>query len=242
MNDEVSLLIQDRLEKAVNYNRWIFETVRPYLGRRILDVGCSVGNITRLFVEHGVDLVIGVDANARAIERINRTLGPSGCFRGLCLDAAELDPAAFADEKIDTISCLNVLEHIRDDLRLLQSFYVTLVSSGRLILLVPALQVLYGSMDIADHHYRRYSRQGLSDLIRRAGFQVDRVFYMNFVGVVGWLLNGRLFKRRLIPEKQLQAFDRIVPLLRRMEGLVPPPIGQSLIGIGVKRDGDDPLG
>ena len=234
MDDEVSLLIQDRLEKAVNYNRWVFETVRPYLGRRILDVGCSVGNITRLFVEHGVDLVIGVDANAQAVERINWTLGPLGCFRGLCLDAAELDPTMFAAEKIDTVSCLNVLEHIEDDLRLLQAFYATLVNSGRLILLVPALQALYGSMDIADHHYRRYSRAGLSDLIREAGFRIDRMFYMNLVGIVGWLMNGRLLKRKLIPEKQLQVFDRMIPLLRRIERLMPPPIGQSLVAIGVK--------
>lgn len=100
MDDENSLLIQDRLEKAVNYNRWIFVTVRPYLGRWILNVGCSVSNITRLFVEHGVDLVIGVDANAQAVERINRALGPLGRFRGLCLDVAALDPTMFAAEKI----------------------------------------------------------------------------------------------------------------------------------------------
>lgn len=233
-DDEDSLLIQARLEKAVNYNRWIFETVRPYLGRRILDVGCSVGNITRLFVEHGVDLVIGVDANARAVERINQALGSSGRFRGLCLDVAELDPTMFTAEKIDTVSCLNVLEHIEDDLHLLQACHATLVNSGRLILLVPALQALYGSMDIADHHHRRYSRAGLSDLIREAGFRIDRVFYMNLVGIIGWLMNGRLLKRTLIPEKQLQVFDRVIPLLRRIERLTPPPIGQSLVAIGVK--------
>lgn len=234
VDEEESLLIQARLEKAVNYNRWIFETVRPYLGRRILDVGCSVGNITRLFVEHAVDLVIGIDANARAIERINRALEPSGCFRGLCLDVAELDPTMFATEKIDTVSCLNVLEHIEDDLHLLQAFYATLVNSGRLILLVPAVQALYGSMDIADHHYRRYSRAGLSDLIRKAGFRIDRLFYMNLVGIAGWLINGRLLKRTLIPEKQLQVFDGMIPLLRRIERIMPPPIGQSLVAIGVK--------
>jgi hypothetical protein len=67
-----------------------------------------------------------------------------------------------------------------------------------------------------------------------AGLHVERVFYFNLIGIVGWFLNARLLQAHRIPPRQLRAFDAIVPALR-FEDVVPLPVGQSLIAIGARR-------
>ena len=100
------------------------------------------------------------------------------------------------------------------------------------MILVPALQAIYGEMDRALGHYRRYGKDSLGRIFRSAGFRVERLLWFNRVGVVGWWFNGRIRKVTRIPLDQLKRFDAIVPWLR-MERVVPLPFGQSVIGVGI---------
>lgn len=128
-----------------------------------------------------------------------------------------------------------MLEHIEDDLRALSQMHALLIPRGRLVLLVPAFQFLYGSVDRALGHYRRYTRKDLLPTIQRAGFFIERSFYMNVVGMAGWFWNNRIIKRTEESGKQIGVFDRyIAPLAEFTERLVPPPAGLSLIAVGRK--------
>jgi hypothetical protein len=102
---------------------------------------------------------------------------------------------------------------------------------GRAVVLVPAFQELFGSLDHELGHRRRYTRSNLSQQMSEAGFQVERAFYFNLVGTFGWWLNARLRKAPRIPVEQLRYFDTLVPILR-LEDRVPLPFGQSVIAIG----------
>ncbi|MBI4518023.1 MAG: methyltransferase domain-containing protein [Deltaproteobacteria bacterium] len=226
-----SLAIQRRLQKAEHYNRWIYEAIRADLGRRILDVGCAVGNVTRRLLESDPELVIGLDADPAALAELERSCGGNRVLRTHCLDVTSAELTALTAERLDTITCLNFLEHIEDDRGLLRSFWQLLEPGGRLILLVPAFPWLYGSMDAADHHLRRYRRHELELAITAAGFSLRRTAYMNMLGVAGWYLNGVVLRRRLLPARQLGLFDRLVPLLRKLEGAIGPPFGQSIIAV-----------
>jgi SAM-dependent methyltransferase len=143
--------------------------------------------------------------------------------------------ARFQHYQLDTVVALNVIEHIADDVEALRSMAAMLQPGGRAVVLVPAFQRLYGSLDRELGHVRRYTRTNLSQRMSEAGFRVERTFYFNLVGMIGWWVNARLRKVPRIPTEQLGYFDTLVPILR-LEDLVPLPFGQSVIAIGAIGD------
>jgi len=136
------------------------------------------------------------------------------------------------------VLCVNVLEHIREDGVALRHIREVLVPHGRLLLLVPAGKYLYGTLDRALGHYRRYEREELAARVRDAGLRPVQVRYMNLAGIPGWFLNSRVLKRTLLPQGQLRWFDRLAPLFIRSERMLRRwwdlPVGQSLICIAEK--------
>jgi hypothetical protein len=100
-----------------------------------------------------------------------------------------------------------------------------------LLLLLPAEKYLYGTLDVALGHYRRYEPAELRELVRATGYQIERLRYMNLPGILGWFLNGRVLRRQLLPRPQLALFNLLGPVFEAVEGVVPPPRGQSLLAI-----------
>ena len=222
------------MSSAQNYRTWMYNRIRPFIGRRVLEVGCGIGNFTSLFLDR--DLVVATDVYAPCVEQLRIRLSGNPCVVPMKLDIS--DPAALALEEyeFDTVVCLNVLEHIEDDLSALSHMHHALKEGGRLVLLVPAFQFLYGTVDRSLDHYRRYTRKNLLPRMREAGFEIERSFYMNVIGMAGWFLNNRVLKRTEENADQINFFDRyIAPIADRTERIVPPPFGLSLIAIGQKR-------
>jgi hypothetical protein len=124
-----------------------------------------------------------------------------------------------------------VLEHIEDDRAALEALRKLLVPGGRIVLIVPALHALYGSIDRAIGHHRRYTRREVTAVLSAAGLEVEHVSYFNLLGVPGWFLNARILQRRTIPGLQARLNDRLVPLLR-IERRFRPPLGMSLLAVG----------
>lgn len=87
-----------------------------------------------------------------------------------------------ADESVDYIYALNVLEHISDDGNALRMLHRKLRPGGKLLIYVPAFQSLYSSMDALVGHYRRYRGDGLRSVVQRAGFEVETVAYADVIG------------------------------------------------------------
>ena len=174
----IGLQIQERLSSVDRYNKWIYQSIRPYLGNRILDVGCAIGNITRYFLDR--ELVMGLDVSDEFIERIAVYFSKYPNFKAVKHDISDEKVLQLKNEKIDTVVCLNVLEHIKDDNLALQNIYEILSDCGRLILLVPAIKLLYGTMDSADNHFRRYSKKEIRTLIANCGFSIQKHYFMNF--------------------------------------------------------------
>jgi hypothetical protein len=97
--------------------------------------------------------------------------------------------------------------------------------------LVPALPGLYGSLDRALGHVRRYTSRELRTKFDRGGLRMRHLEYFNLAGLPGWWLTGRVLRREMIPAASLRLFDMLVPLFR-LERLLPWRLGQSLIAIG----------
>ncbi len=217
-----------RLSRAERYNRWMFEQLAPWLGQRVLEIGAGIGSFTRFLLDR--PLVLATDLNPRYLRILANTFERHTRVEVAPLDLRTFDPAPLAARGIDTVVCLNVLEHVEDDRAALRRLHDALVPGGRLLLLVPAHPRLYGPIDRAVHHFRRYGRADLVGRLEEAGFHVERTIFFNRLGVLGWFVNGTLLRRGRVPGLQVRFQNLLVPLLRA-EARVPMPFGLSLIAI-----------
>ena len=232
---DVGAITLRRMAALTPYNRWLHERFERFLGDRILEVGAGVGNQTRFFVdERGLVIASDVEAHylreltARFAERSNVRIA-SFRFPLSCAAKEELIAS-----KVDTIVCLNVLEHIEDDSATLRDFAAVLPSGGHLVLVVPALKALYGTLDQHLSHFRRYSMDELHARVTESGFAIERLQFLNRPAVPGWWLNSRVLKRRVMPRGQLKLFKWIMPLLK-LEERHPPRFGLSLLALATRR-------
>lgn len=232
---ETTTMLGDSLEKlqaAKNYHRWIFDLCRPYLGRRLLEVGCGLGTMTGHLLACG--RVLATDINPQWLNYVrDQWPGPQGAETAVW-DVSEQESAAVRAFRPDTIVCVNILEHVADDRRALEYMFRLLPPGGRLVLFVPALSALYGSLDREADHFRRYCKRGLEALAREAGFRQETLHYVNLTGVPGWWLNCRVLKRRVFSTWQISLYDRIVPFIAWWEKRLKPLLGQSLFYVGRK--------
>jgi SAM-dependent methyltransferase len=220
------------MQAAPRYNRWQYDRVAPFLGRRVCEVGSGIGNMSTLFLDGGPELLVLTDTDPYYREALEQRFADK---QDVVVEELTLpDYAAgnrFQKFALDTVVALNVIEHIADDVEALRCIRNMLRPRGRAVVLVPALERLFGSLDRALGHQRRYTRHSISDRMRQAGFRVERVFYFNLVGTLGWWLNARIRRVPRIPLAQLRYFDRLVPMLR-IEDLIRLPLGQSVIAVG----------
>jgi len=222
-----------RMGKLEPYNRWLADRFRGALGRRVLEIGAGFGNMTRQLL--GRELVVASDLDPVALEYLRGAFRdePEARIASYRFPVSGEQRAEIRALGIDTVVCLNVLEHIEDDAGTLADFFALLPSGGRVVLIVPALARLYGTLDEHLHHFRRYEKEELSEKLHAAGFVVEDCRFLNRLGIIGWYLNGKILRRKVLPSGQLAAFRLALPLLRREE-TNPPSTGMSLLAVGRK--------
>ncbi len=222
------------MTRAVNYFAWQARLAMEPLGKRIVEVGCGIGNFTRMIADR--ELVVGVDIEEACIAEHERRFAGQGNVQSMVLDA--MDPAflQLKEHQPDSVVCLNVLEHIEDDLGTLRAFASILPNGGKAVLMVPAFMGLYGPIDKYLGHYRRYTLASFEETASRAGFAAPTLRYMNMVGFFGWWVNAKILKRTEQSEGQIDFFDgTIVPVLEKLETAITPPFGQSVFAVLEKR-------
>ena len=223
--------------KAKNYHRYIYKNIKPFLGNRIIEIGCGPGIFSRWLQQK--EELAAIDISYDDIQRLkkDRTFNDKVVF--IQDDIAKFNSFSLCMQKRpDTIVCLSVLEHIEDDDKALENFYSLLKhQKGRLILFVPAFKTLYGRMDKLAGHFRRYNKKELIEKLKGSNFYIEKIFYLNSLGVVVWPLSNLLIKPDNIDEKSISLcflfYDRfIVPVLDKVEGFAKPLFGLSIIAIG----------
>ena len=233
-NEPATFRTVRRLDSLKRYNKWIWERVQPYVGQRVLEVGAGSGTMTRFL--YGRELIVATDRETGYIDRLRNA------FRrrpGIIVERCDLDQDSCLDLSryaFDTVTCINVLEHTEDDAGALRRVYQLLIPAGRLIVFVPAGRDLFGSLDRSVGHQRRYERGELIERLQSAGFEIESVAYQNRVAKIAWWLNSKILHRRELPLAQSRIFDRLVPLLKALEGKN-PSTGLSLIAVGRKPGG-----
>jgi SAM-dependent methyltransferase len=222
--------ILDAFANAPNFNRWMADTIRPYVGKDVLEIGAGMGNLTRLLLP-GRKRYVATDVDREHLERLRARLSHRPRLETAELNAADAECQEAYRGQMDTVVCLNVLEHIEDDSGALKNIRSMLRDGGRAVILVPCGQSIFNSLDEELGHFRRYSEDRLRQKMTGAGFNVETVLRFNRASRPGWWLNGTVIKRRTISRIQLKNFDRLVWLVRRIDAYLPWP-QTSIIGIG----------
>lgn len=220
------------MERASNYFRWQLDIMSSHIGSRVLEVGCGIGGFTHALLER--EQIVSVDLEPQMINQLQQQLAHQSNWQGHVADVTDMNfPSVIAPYRCDSVVATNVIEHIEDDVLALETIRQVLPSGGTVAVLVPAHAWLYGAYDAAVGHFRRYTTTDLSAKVRRAGLAVDKVFYFNMVGAIGWFVNYRVFRVGRVNQgtvQQVQLFDTfVVPVARRLEGIIAPPFGLSVV-------------
>jgi SAM-dependent methyltransferase len=230
LSDEFAALDLHQMQLAVRYTDWLARQIQPHCGRRLLEVGAGIGNIASRLVRSS-EYLCALEPNPACFERLATRLAGMPGFECRPWGIDDCDLEFVTGREIDTVVCVNVLEHIENDMEAVERMRGMLHgAAGRIVLVVPAVPAAYGPIDAALGHFRRYTPARVRAVLGQAGFSVEHLQYSNVIGLLGWLVNARLARRVQQSDTQIRLFDRvIVPWSSLLERWVPPPIGLSLI-------------
>ncbi len=221
------------IEKANKFNKWMYETIKPYSKGRILEIGCGIGNISEFFINDNFDIVLS-DLRDNYIEIVKNKF----TNEIIKIDLVDVDFDTKHKDLIgtfDTVFALNVVEHIKDDHKAIENCKKLLKNQGHLIILVPAYQTLFNNFDVELEHYRRYTQKSLKQLIKANQLNIIKTFSFNVIGILGWFVSGSILKKKTIPEGQMGLFNKLVPVFKLADILTLKKIGLSVICISVKK-------
>lgn len=216
---------------ARNWKAYFAVLLAPYIAGRVAEVGAGLGATTEALCDPArvqTWLCIEPDRTMAAELQHRRALGqlPERCevFSGCLADLP-------AEPQFDTILYIDVLEHIEDDRRELETAAARLTAHGRVIVLSPAWPHLYSPFDRKIGHHRRYTKRRLADL-DVAGLEVEAAYYADCAGYCASLANRLLLRQNLPSPAQVLFWDRrLVPVSRLLDPVFAWKLGRSVIAI-----------
>jgi SAM-dependent methyltransferase len=222
----------DALAEAKNYYGWVMRQFEPWLGPTVIEVGAGIGTFSEFLLSSPrVGHLVAIEPATNTFPVLAERFAEDPRVRVISGYLGQHSAALSAN----AVVAVNVIEHVLDDVAFLGEAKAAVVPGGSLLLFAPALPAIYGSLDEAFEHHRRYTASSLRAAIEDAGWTVRRISYMNIAGIAAWFVAGRILRKTSIAPHDARAYDRfIVPWLSRVESLVPPPIGSNLLAVATK--------
>ena len=219
------------MSRAKRFNRWMADTIQPFVRGDVLELGAGIGNLTMLLTSGG-HRYVATDTDEESLNELRARLEYRPDVEAGFFDFSRQEEVAKFERSADTVVCLNVLEHVAEDRAALANIRRCLRPRGIAIVLVPQGPGLFGSIDEVLAHKRRYTKNELVEKMAGAGLRVERVLEFNRATRPGWYFNSRVLRRKTISSVQLGVFDLLVPVWRKVDARLPWP-ANSLIAIGV---------
>lgn len=229
-SEETNLRMMEQID---NYANWQFDVLKKHITGDVLEIGAGVGTITRRILAKKDVTSCSVTEISKENHKYLMTH-----FTGKCQYISDINlerelPYGFVG-RFDTVFSSNVMEHVRNDKVFFANCVKCLKPKGKIVKLVPAVMTLFGTIDVADNHYRRYDYADLKKLAETNRLNIKQLFYMNLAGAIGWAYHGKFLKRKTHIAGDLKAMDAVSPVLQKIEGVVRPPLGISLILVAEK--------
>lgn len=220
----------DAMEQAPQFNQWMYESVKPWLGSRVAELGVGRGNMSKfirrhehvLLTDYRLDYLTGLQDKWSELRKLR---------------IGKLDMTVRADYELlrefapDSVVFLNVLEHIEDDQAVLRSLAETVPAGCRIVVLVPYGMKLFSEFDRELGHFRRYEKGELEGRMRAAGLEVETQFFFNKVGVFAWYVANTLGGQKTLKPWQLKLYGLLTPIFRVLDAILPTS-GLSTVVVG----------
>ncbi len=221
------------LVEAKNYNAWIADEIRKHFESPLLELGAGTGNLTSYFVDYKNFHISEYDEGL--LKHIKQKFSKYKQLTINRLDISKKPPKQY-ESFFSCIFAINVLEHIKNDQQALDNIYKMLKPGGKIILLIPAKKFAYTKLDKELGHFRRYEKNDLENKLLAAGYQIEKIYFFNIVGLLSWTIRDKVRRNNVhLKPYHIKIFDSIVPVLRFIEGKVRMPLGISLIAIATKK-------
>lgn len=221
----------DNLEvmaEAVNYNRFLVDSVCEHVtspSMRVLDFGAGSGTYADMLAEREI-----------TPDCLEPDKDLQGLLRSKGYSVLDLETITSDDEKYDVIYTLNVLEHIKNDQEASEQLASLLRPGGKLVVYVPAFEVLFTSMDVKVEHFRRYRRKELNRILSNAGLEIVESRYcdpVGFVATLAYKIMGRA--DGTISPSALKFYDRaLFPFSRALQVITGRLFGKNVLVVATK--------
>ena len=169
-------------------------------GKWILDLGCGRGYVGKELQKN--NRVVFAEIDAELIKDIKGMR--------IILDANKLP---FKNEVFDYVICADVLEHIKDDKKILRNIHELLKKGGKAIIALPAYSKLYGHHDELIGHYRRYDKKEFVRIAKEAGFKVKYARYSLSFLFFPFIVNQFMVKSNKAYTGKSPLEKKLLPLL-----------------------------
>ena len=222
----------DSLGVAKNYYAWVLRQFENYVGPVVVEVGAGIGTFSEFVLSvPRVEKLIAIEPAENTFPHLQARFRDN--------PRVEVRKGYLSDHRdsisADALVAVNVLEHVPDDGAFARDAFAAVKPGGRLLLFVPALPGIFGTLDVAFEHHRRYTRATLRNVITSAGWKPLRISYMNMPGIAAWFTAGRILRKTTIAARDAKTYDRlVVPWLSRLESMIEPPIGANLLAVARK--------
>jgi SAM-dependent methyltransferase len=217
---------QSRMALLPNYYRWTYSSLLPYLRGNIIELAAGAG--------FGIGTYIDQASNVTAVDHDEELLADlrsrHPAVKTLSVDLLG-DWSELAGEA-DAIVMMDVIEHFEDDLGFMKKVRSKLKPAGYALIKVPAQPSLYGDIDIASGHYRRYDEAMLKALGRDADFEICNIKDINVLGALAYRRKKGTKSNfsKTFSQNQLAAINRLLPVVAAVDKALPAK-GLSLIAV-----------
>jgi SAM-dependent methyltransferase len=217
----------EAMAEAKNYNKFLINFIKRSKKQsdlKVLDFGAGSGTYADMLKEEGI-IVDCLEPDAVQQEELTRK-----SYKVLS-DAKALKPSSY-----DIIYALNVLEHIEDDEGIVVTLTNALKKGGRLIIYVPAFQVLFTSMDEKVGHHRRYRKDRLASHAKKASLNVSELYYCDPLGFCAAFVFKYIgSKDGVISSRSVKIYDTFIfPVSRLLQPVLKKFIGKNVVLIAQK--------
>ncbi|MDR2776020.1 MAG: class I SAM-dependent methyltransferase [Tannerella sp.] len=215
----------ETMANAKRYNAFLEKLVTGYIpcSGKILDIGAGIGTFAQKIRSKGFNVhCIEPDYSQRKqIEKMGLPVSDS-------VEDTE-------DGSVDYIYSLNVLEHIENDMETMTLWAKKLKPGGKILVYVPAFNILYSSMDKSVGHYRRYRKKTLAERFRNVGLEIEKAKYVDSAGFFVSLLYKLMNSDGKINNRLLIFYDRIIfPVSRICDFFCSGLFGKNVYAAGKK--------
>jgi SAM-dependent methyltransferase len=219
----------EHLKEARGLTNWMFEQFEQDVRGRVLEVGAGIGTFSELLLRKPIDHALLMEPHGPCVKVLEETFAANERVTVLAEALPDAPALAAEPESIDFILCQNVLEHIEDDAGALDAMAEALKPGGRLGLLVPANPRLYGPLDKAYRHFRRYTKPLVRERVLNAGLELDDLYSFNALGIPGWWAQNRRGGSAELSRGSLKAYEMLLRAWKPVERRWRPPVGLSVI-------------